>query len=139
MSRERRAQIARETLDILERGWYVAPSGQTVSLHEALANAAADTRLYLPHDYDILLGQVATVPSFSQTTIAVTRATTLGAAQALAAEYPTLACLNFASAKNPGGGFLSGSQAQEESLARASGLYSTLHSCRATVSAAIPA
>ena len=32
-------------------------------------------------------------------------------------------CLNFASAKNPGGGFLNGSQAQEESLARATGLY----------------
>jgi uncharacterized protein (TIGR02452 family) len=35
-------------------------------------------------------------------------------------------CLNFASAKNPGGGFLSGSQAQEESLARSSGLYACL-------------
>ncbi|MBI3228871.1 MAG: TIGR02452 family protein [Burkholderiales bacterium] len=33
--------------------------------------------------------------------------------------------LNFASAKNPGGGFLSGSQAQEESLARSSGLYAS--------------
>lgn len=37
-----------------------------------------------------------------------------------------VACLNFASAKNPGGGFLGGAQAQEESLARASGLYPTL-------------
>ena len=35
-------------------------------------------------------------------------------------------CLNFASAKNPGGGFLGGSQAQEEALARASGLYPCL-------------
>jgi uncharacterized protein (TIGR02452 family) len=34
--------------------------------------------------------------------------------------------LNFASAKNPGGGFLSGSQAQEESLARSSALYASL-------------
>jgi uncharacterized protein (TIGR02452 family) len=34
--------------------------------------------------------------------------------------------LNFASAKNPGGGFLGGSQAQEESLARASGLYACI-------------
>jgi uncharacterized protein (TIGR02452 family) len=34
--------------------------------------------------------------------------------------------LNFASAKHPGGGFLSGSKAQEESLARASGLYACL-------------
>src|SRR5262249_28539280 len=34
--------------------------------------------------------------------------------------------LNFASARHPGGGFLKGSQAQEESLARASGLYTCL-------------
>lgn len=34
--------------------------------------------------------------------------------------------LNFASARNPGGGFLGGSQAQEESLARSSALYASL-------------
>ncbi|OMF97169.1 TIGR02452 family protein [Paenibacillus sp. FSL R7-0273] len=37
-----------------------------------------------------------------------------------------IVCLNFASAKNPGGGFLGGSQAQEESLARASALYPSI-------------
>jgi uncharacterized protein (TIGR02452 family) len=37
-----------------------------------------------------------------------------------------LAALNFASARNPGGGFLGGAQAQEESLTRSSGLYPCL-------------
>jgi len=35
-------------------------------------------------------------------------------------------CLNFASAKNLGGGFLTGAQAQEECLARGSALYSCI-------------
>ncbi|MEZ4452203.1 MAG: TIGR02452 family protein [Nannocystaceae bacterium] len=39
-----------------------------------------------------------------------------------------VAALNFASAKNPGGGFLGGAKAQEEDLARCSGLYPCLSS-----------
>jgi uncharacterized protein (TIGR02452 family) len=35
-------------------------------------------------------------------------------------------CLNFASARNPGGGFLGGAEAQEENLAKSSGLYPCL-------------
>jgi uncharacterized protein (TIGR02452 family) len=54
--------------------------------------------------------------------------TTLSVANRLVSEnrYQHVACLNFASAKNPGGGFLGGSQAQEESLCRASALYGSL-------------
>lgn len=58
----------------------------------------------------------------------VSHQTSLEALYALAADrqLDTVMLLNFASAKNPGGGFLGGAQAQEESLARSSGLYTCL-------------
>ena len=57
--------------------------------------------------------------------IEITDETTISAARRLVVDegVSETVCLNFASAKNPGGGFLTGSQAQEESLARSSGLY----------------
>jgi uncharacterized protein (TIGR02452 family) len=44
-------------------------------------------------------------------------------------KYQHIGVLNFASAKHPGGGFLGGAKAQEESLARSSGLYHSLLRC----------
>jgi uncharacterized protein (TIGR02452 family) len=62
----------------------------------------------------------------------VTPETTLVAARRLVeheAAAPLLV-LNFASAKHPGGGFLGGSRAQEESLARSSALYASLQTAQ---------
>ena len=63
-----------------------------------------------------------------QTRIEVTFETTLQACQRIRAEIgdAPLLCLNFASATRPGGGFEDGANAQEESLARASALHSSL-------------
>jgi uncharacterized protein (TIGR02452 family) len=62
----------------------------------------------------------------------VVNETTLHAARRLLAGEAGLRvlALNFASARHPGGGFLRGSQAQEESLTRASGLYGCLSAFR---------
>lgn len=125
MNRQHRAQIAQETQIILETGAYMLPDGRTISLRADLERACAGTVCYQPEMYQALLAGLVALPE-PTTVVQVLNCTTLAAARMLAAQFPSVACLNFASAKNPGGGFLSGSQAQEESLARASGLYATL-------------
>lgn len=126
MNRQKREQTAHETLAILNSGTYSLPDGEIVSLRADLGAACAGTTLYGPDDIDTLLTQTTVQTSNYSTTIRVSNQTTLEAAHSLLTDYSNVTSLNFASAKNPGGGFLSGSQAQEESLARASGLYSTL-------------
>jgi len=64
--------------------------------------------------------------TYDEPRVEVTAETTLSAARRLAATGARVIALNFASAKNPGGGFLGGSEAQEESLARSSALYACL-------------
>ena len=127
MNRDSRASLAQETLRVLQQGTYQAPSGRLIDISQDLAAATQDSRLYRPSDFPEEL-PLALPAAAGEMQISVTPETTLEAAQRLAhASQPEdILCLNFASAKNPGGGFLSGSQAQEESLARSSGLYSCL-------------
>ncbi len=129
MQRTDRAEIARQTLDILDRGSYTAPSGRHISIAREMAAALAGTRLYTPEILDDLVDAVQASPPRPQPgQIELAQETTLQAASRLLAdpEAGSVMILNFASAKNAGGGFLGGSQAQEESLARSSGLYPCL-------------
>jgi uncharacterized protein (TIGR02452 family) len=70
---------------------------------------------------------VPEIPS-ADTRVEVTGESSLEAARRLA-DAP-VAVLNFASARNPGGGYLNGAQAQEEALCRASALYTCLLEAR---------
>lgn len=112
--------IARDTLDILDAGAYVNSHGETVPLAEPVRAAVAGTRLHLP-DAPLDTPPVGGPPA----RIEVTGESTLLAARRLATDGE-VAALVFASAKNPGGGFRTGAQAQEESIARASALFPCL-------------
>jgi uncharacterized protein (TIGR02452 family) len=130
--RTTRLQTARETLTFLEKGWYVAPTGLRVSIHDELETARSASFLYTPeHFQEVFLRRDQLLQereSRLPTQFEVVNETTLRAARRLLIEkeHDRVLALNFASAKHPGGGFLKGSQAQEESLARASGLYACI-------------
>jgi uncharacterized protein (TIGR02452 family) len=115
---------ARQTLLICENGRYEAPSGATVEIAEAQRAAVAGTRLYRPAELQTLLQHPPRGGALP--VITVTDETTQLAAQRLTAGGDAVAVLNFASARNPGGGFLRGAKAQEEDVCRCSGLYPCL-------------
>jgi uncharacterized protein (TIGR02452 family) len=121
--------IADGTLAALAAGYYTAPDGATVAIGDLLAACVSGTRCYDPGDLDaIVAGVAAQLGAVMETTFSVVNATTLQESAALVASgrYPRIGVLNFASARHPGGGFLRGARAQEESLARSSGLYESL-------------
>ena len=131
--RNKRAEIANETVEILKTGSYTVKDPATnqdtlVHLQQVLAAACEGTFLYLP---DKVL-PIPTVTNNQETDIYLSNETTLGCAQRLSTgDAGSVGVLNFASPKNPGGGFLRGAQAQEESLACSSGLYSCLETAQA--------
>ncbi|MEB4783267.1 TIGR02452 family protein [Paenibacillus jamilae] len=135
--RDTRAHMAHETLSILENGYYTNTKQVQVNIEKEVGNAVTGSKLYRPSQLvaikqeaeqrikSILGASSDVVEQAIIKKMEVTGESTLQAAHRLQVEEKQehVACLNFASAKNPGGGFLGGSQAQEESLARSSALY----------------
>jgi uncharacterized protein (TIGR02452 family) len=115
------AQLGHETLRILEAGRYTNPAGEVIDIGPMLQSSVEGVRSF-PPDRELPVVQ----PGAEQMQIEVVNESTLAAARRLVRLGFRPVALNFASAKHAGGGFLGGARAQEESLARSSGLYACL-------------
>lgn len=120
MNRDARQRMAESTVAALAAG-----SFESIDLSDSIVRTRGRTTVL-----DSAKTWLRTFP----TPVEMFRGTTLECCAAIKSVRPDarVAVLNFASAKNSGGGFLRGAQAQEESLARASTLYSSLTTRLAT-------
>lgn len=127
----KRSTLAKETVAISDAGRYEV-AGQTVDIAEAVRECITRTRYFQPEELARIRDDVAARPNpeFEMRFEVVNETTLSGAAElAKVTEGRPVGVLNFASARNPGGGFLKGAQAQEESLARSSALYRSQLDC----------
>lgn len=128
MSVLKNIQIAIENSNVIKRGEYIK-EGSTKYISTDVNLAIENTKLYKSEEVSRLSKQIQEIlqSQLYETLIEVTPETTTEACYRLIEEGVwDVVCLNFASAVVPGGGYLTGSSAQEECLARASALYHCL-------------
>lgn len=132
-ARSSRKEIADDTLKAIDTGCFVL-NGVKHDLKDCTERACRATRYYAPNSLLSTWQRSSAAPSSLTnhprgTEISILEMTTLKGTRYVATVEPNpgkTVVLNFASAKKPGGGFLSGASAQEESIARSSNLYPTL-------------
>ena len=124
LSKKQVKLMANETLQIINDGFYINAQEEKVDLSESITNATKLTTEYNKIiDNDIKDSKNEII----DTEFSVELNSTLNICELYKEVNPCV--LNFASAKNPGGGFQNGSMAQEESLAISTTMYEHIKNC----------
>ncbi|WP_228372266.1 TIGR02452 family protein [Chryseobacterium gregarium] len=119
--------MAKDTLEILAKKYYINDHKERISIKSEMEICTKETDLFSSEELSEMIENPLPEINF-ETKFEVWRCSSVKAILQLSEEenQEKKMCLNFASAKNPGGGFMNGAEAQEESLARTSGLYESL-------------
>lgn len=123
--KNRNKEIAEQSLEVIKTG-VLQINEKRVVVKNDIEQSISLTFTASPDNLDQLQLQRSTPAANVATEITVVKQSTLEALFQEQSSGLKVAVLNFASAKNPGGGFIGGASAQEESLARSSSLYASL-------------
>ncbi|MBS3813578.1 TIGR02452 family protein, partial [Candidatus Bipolaricaulota bacterium] len=89
MNRKERARIAKETLEAIDRGYYISESDERVTIEDQVEKAVQGTKLYRPEDLGKLSGEVERqqAEDSEETEFEVRNETTLRGARDLVERY----------------------------------------------------